>query len=106
MALTEATKTEKELTVFLAEEFNFQGRWRVRHSNGWSGERVVQRDLVLDDPKAPKQQVHWKRTGTTIRVTWANGGAEQLTIDPKKPNHLEGLRGVQWDRIIPTQKKK
>ena len=103
---TEATETEKELTVFLAEEFNFQGRWRVRHSNGWSGERVVQRDLVLDDPKVPNPQIRWKRTGTTIRVTWANGGAEQLTIDPKKPNHLDGLRGVQWDRIIPTQKKK
>ena len=102
----QANNVEKELTLFLAEEFNLQGRWKIQHTSGWKLERTVQRDQVLDAPQFPKEKITWKRTGTTIRVTWASGGWEQLTIDPKNPNHLEGLNGVQWNRVVPPQKKK
>jgi|GEM_PF-1913488 len=102
----EAQRTEQELNLFLAEEFNFQGSWRVRHASGWTGVRTVQRDRVIDDPKTKQSEIHWKRTGTTIHVIWPGGGGEHLAIDPKNPSHLEGEKGVKWDRIIPPQKKK
>jgi uncharacterized protein (TIGR03067 family) len=107
---TEASSAEKELNLFLADEFNFQGRWKIWHKKSdWKGEREVTREDIVDLPRKTDVKATWRRAGTTLRVTWPGGGWEELAIDPKNPNRLSGgngKQGVQWDRVVAPQKKK
>lgn len=100
----------KELGLLLASlrasDIDFNGAWRVTHSNGWSGVRTVYGSKVTDSNG--DQNARWRLDKTTFICEWYRGGAEWLAVDPDNPDRLFGVRpdgvAITWERIKPSKR--